>query len=217
MTRTWPERRTLTPLWITAVILLVGAVVAFSVRGTLYNAVAIDKSTTPELTATVMGRVASLMPLLMYLCVLVLAILAVSKAWVTWQFGLAALAAPACAWVCNWILKKFVAEERPCFVHTIESITGCPTDDWSWPSGHSAMAAGAAVACILLVPKIWPLAAIGALIAAYSRVAVGVHYVHDVLSGLGIGIVTAVIFFYVGNAILQALFPSGGGRHVSAN
>lgn len=218
MTRTWPDRRTLTPMWIIAAVLLVASVAAFAWRGSLYDAVALDRSTLSEATAQVASQIASKLPFFLYLCLIALAGISLMNRWVTWQYALAALVAPGCAWVFNRILKVLVVEARPCSVRVIEPVTACPVgDDWSWPSGHSAMAAGTAVACVLLLPNIWPLAVIGAGLAAYARVAVGVHYVHDVLSGLGIGIVTTVLFFYLGNAILCALFPPGRGRHVSVD
>src|SRR5699024_2357425 len=67
--------------------------------------------------------------------------------------------------------------------------------DWSWPSNHAVLAAAFATACILVVPRLAWFALPLALAIAASRVAAGVHYVHDVLSvpALGARVAAAVV------------------------
>ena len=108
-----------------------------------------------------------------------------------------ALAGPAgivCAYVSSEIVKIFIMEERPCR-GGIATIAECPPpSDWSFPSNHSVITAGAAGALILawraLAWVVLPLAAV----MAFSRVFVGVHYPHDVAAGFLIGLALAPLF-----------------------
>ncbi|MBL7160781.1 MAG: phosphatase PAP2 family protein [Candidatus Aenigmarchaeota archaeon] len=66
-------------------------------------------------------------------------------------------------------------------------------DDFSFPSGHSAAAFVAFSSILLFLPRKWlPLLVIPVLVA-YSRVALGVHTVTDVVAGSILGIMFPVI------------------------
>ncbi|MFD0556456.1 undecaprenyl-diphosphatase [Stackebrandtia endophytica] len=86
-------------------------------------------------------------------------------------------------------IKILVARPRPCTDVDVPTVLVCPgAGDWSFPSNHSVLAAAFATACMFtLVHSAWIVMPI-ALAIAGSRVAVGVHDVHDVLSGLALGI-----------------------------
>lgn len=107
------------------------------------------------------------------------------------------IAGPAgvvCAYVLSEVVKTFVREDRPCR-GGIATIAECPPpSDWSFPSNHSVIAAGAAGALILawraLAWVVLPLAAV----MGFSRVFVGVHYPHDVAAGFLIGLALAPLF-----------------------
>ncbi|MEU4571560.1 phosphatase PAP2 family protein [Nonomuraea sp. ATR24] len=107
------------------------------------------------------------------------------------------IAGPAgvvCAYVVSEVLKTVVREDRPCR-GGIATIAACPpVDDWSFPSNHAVIAAGAAGALVLawrtLAWAVVPLAAV----MAFSRVFVGVHYPHDVAAGFVLGLVLAPLF-----------------------
>ena len=93
-------------------------------------------------------------------------------------------------------VKLLVEQPRPCSVVDTVTVLNCPGGgDWSWPSNHAVLAAAFTTACILVVPRLAWLAVPLALAIAASRVAGGVHYVHDVLSGLALGtlVVAAVV------------------------
>ncbi|EHR60542.1 phosphatase PAP2 family protein [Saccharomonospora cyanea] len=96
------------------------------------------------------------------------------------------------------LAKLVIEQDRPCrAVPGARPLTECPElGDWSFPSNHSTIAGGAAMAVFLCRRGAVGVAALclGALVA-FSRVVVGVHYPHDVLVGftLGVAVVAAVM------------------------
>lgn len=118
-------------------------------------------------------------------------------------FAIAALAplATAVAYVCSEVLKSAVTEERPCraVAGVAASLAECPPrGDWSFPSNHATIAGTAAVALALVRRALLWLTAPLALLMAFSRVFVGVHYPHDVVAGLGLGTLVALIAVRLG-------------------
>ncbi|MFE9184752.1 phosphatase PAP2 family protein [Micromonospora haikouensis] len=110
-----------------------------------------------------------------------------------------AVAAPATvvlAYGGSELLKTVVDQDRPCRATTDLLIIAerCPpVGDWSFPSNHSTIAGALATAIVLLSPRLAWYAVPLAVLAAFSRVFVGVHYPHDVLAGLLLGaLVTGV-------------------------
>ncbi|MFG2761472.1 phosphatase PAP2 family protein [Streptomyces wuyuanensis] len=114
------------------------------------------------------------------------------------RMALALLAplATATGYVGSESLKSLVDEERPCraVAGAAASLVPCPpTGDWSFPSNHSAIAGAAAAALVVVRPRIAWLTVPMALLMAFSRVFVGVHYPHDVAAGLLLGAAVAVV------------------------
>ncbi|MDI2130095.1 phosphatase PAP2 family protein [Yinghuangia seranimata] len=108
-----------------------------------------------------------------------------------------ALAAPlivVLVYAADMVLKSAVHERRPCQTlpgaYTVEACPG--TGDWSFPSNHAVIAASAAVVIWLLNRALGVVAAVAALAMAASRVWVGVHYPHDVVAGVLLGVLLAV-------------------------
>src|SRR5699024_10637512 len=90
----------------------------------------------------------------------------------------------------------------------------CPGGgDWSWPSSHAALAAAFAAACILVVPRLAWFALPLALAIAASRVAAGVHYVHDVLSGLALGALVVAAVVAAASPVLDRRLTGGRDGH----
>ncbi|MET9824521.1 phosphatase PAP2 family protein [Streptomyces sp. NPDC006349] len=114
----------------------------------------------------------------------------------TRAFAIAVLApvATAVAYVCSELLKSGFTEERPCraVAGAVPSLAECPpTGDWSFPSNHATIAGASAVALVLVRRAIVWLTVPLALLMAFSRVFVGVHYPHDVAAGLLLGALVA--------------------------
>jgi undecaprenyl-diphosphatase len=72
------------------------------------------------------------------------------------------------------------------------------TDPHSFPSGHAARAALLAVLAVGTGPVWWALLmVIWAPLVALARAAMGVHYMSDVIAGMLLGIVAAVLILLV--------------------
>ncbi|MER7189520.1 phosphatase PAP2 family protein [Streptomyces flaveolus] len=94
----------------------------------------------------------------------------------------------------NATLKLLVREDRPCQSLRVTTLEACPAPgDWSFPSNHAAIAAAAAVALLFVARRLGALAAVAACAMAVSRVWVGAHYPHDVLAGVVVGAVAALL------------------------
>ncbi|MFF7854241.1 phosphatase PAP2 family protein [Streptomyces sp. NPDC007904] len=116
----------------------------------------------------------------------------------TRAFAIAALApvATAVAYVCSEMLKSGVTQERPCRAvgGAAPSLAACPPHgDWSFPSNHATIAGASALALVLVRRALVWLTVPLALLMAFSRVFVGVHYPHDVAAGLLLGAVVAFV------------------------
>ncbi|RSN42544.1 phosphatase PAP2 family protein [Actinomadura sp. WAC 06369] len=125
-----------------------------------------------------------------------------------------ALAAPfavVAAYLVSEVSKTFIEEERPCrAVAGAMNIVECPAPgDWSFPSNHATIAAASAAAVVVawraMAPVVLPLA----LLMAFSRVFVGVHYPHDVAAGFVLGCVAApvvaLVLMWVAAPLVEAL------------
>ncbi len=60
-------------------------------------------------------------------------------------------------------------------------------DKYSFPSGHAARTIAFALAALFFYPLVGAILVVVALAIALARIAVGVHYVSDVLAGLLVG------------------------------
>ncbi|MFC8566398.1 phosphatase PAP2 family protein [Streptomyces sp. NPDC057245] len=133
-------------------------------------------------------------------------------------FAIAALApvATALAYTGSELLKSGFTEERPCRAvpGALPSLAECPpTGDWSFPSNHATIAGASAVALVLVRRALVWLTAPLALLMAFSRVFVGVHYPHDVAAGLLLGAVAAAVAVRLGTRpatrLAEAMRASG--------
>ncbi len=107
-----------------------------------------------------------------------------------------ALGTMAVAGLLSVVLKTLVSRTRPAFTDPVTVAGG-----YSFPSGHALNSmAFAACAVVLLHPVLsgrgravlWALAAGFVLLVGFDRVALGVHYVSDVLAGWTVGLATVL-------------------------
>lgn len=94
----------------------------------------------------------------------------------------------------NLLIKNLVHRIRPYEVMSDLNLIIEKESDFSFPSGHSAIAFGTAVVVFMLFSKrysVYPL--ILAFLMAFSRLYVGVHYPTDVLGGIAIGTLVAFV------------------------
>ena len=98
----------------------------------------------------------------------------------------------------NLILKNLVARIRP--YEVIDGLNRLieAQKDYSFPSGHTGSSFASAVVCFLELPKKYGIPIlILAILIAFTRLYVGVHYPTDVLAGVIIGIMLAFAARYV--------------------
>ena len=91
----------------------------------------------------------------------------------------------------NVMLKNIAARQRPCWLDpSVELLVPVPKD-FSFPSGHSLVSFEGAV-CIFLFNRKWGIPALMlAVLIAFSRLYLFVHFPTDVLAGIIMGTVIA--------------------------
>lgn len=94
----------------------------------------------------------------------------------------------------NILLKNLVARTRPYEVVDGLKLLIEKQSDYSFPSGHTGSSFASAIVLWKELPrKYGVMALIVAVLIAYSRLYVGVHYPSDVLAGVVIGTVLALV------------------------
>ncbi|MEO6090236.1 MAG: phosphatase PAP2 family protein [Umezawaea sp.] len=93
------------------------------------------------------------------------------------------------AYLVSEVAKSLIQEERPCrAVVGALPIAECPSvGDWSFPSNHATIAASCAIVLTVVWTRLAPVVIPLAMLMAFSRVFVGVHYPHDVAAGFLVG------------------------------
>ncbi|MBI4272322.1 phosphatase PAP2 family protein [Candidatus Uhrbacteria bacterium] len=97
------------------------------------------------------------------------------------------------AYLANALIALAWYRERP--FRDLDAHVGVDTSTLfdSFPSDHAALAASAAVIILFASRRRGIAAAALAVCIAVSRIVVGVHYPSDVMAGIGIGILSAVL------------------------
>lgn len=95
----------------------------------------------------------------------------------------------------NLGLKLLIGRQRPCWIDPSVSLLIQSPPDFSFPSGHSLVSFEGAVS-IYLHNKRWGVAAIGlAVLIAFSRLYLFVHFPTDVIAGSLLGILIAWVVY----------------------
>lgn len=106
----------------------------------------------------------------------------------TWQTGLSVGAGLLMDYiVCNLTLKPLIGRIRPFMVNTaVELLIEAPADA-SFPSGHTAISFAAVGALYAVKSPLWKPAAVIAVLMAFSRLYLYVHWPTDILGGVAVG------------------------------
>jgi undecaprenyl-diphosphatase len=113
------------------------------------------------------------------------------------RFGIAALAAFALEQPAYHVLKRKIKRYRP--FETLHGIRSriVPSDQFSFPSGHTAAACIMATLLAYFFPAMAVPAILWASLVGLSRVYLGVHYPTDILAGAVMGLTCAMAGLYM--------------------
>lgn len=100
--------------------------------------------------------------------------------------------------LCNGILKNLFARVRPCDVNIDIQLLIARPSDFSFPSGHTAASFASVTAlCLAGEKKLWKPGLVLAILIAFSRMYLYVHYPTDILGGLAAGIVSGFAGYFI--------------------
>ena len=105
--------------------------------------------------------------------------------------------------LCNVILKNLFARTRPYDVNTTVQLLVPKLHDFSFPSGHTSASFTTVSALFLAKNKAWKPALVLAVLIAFSRLYLYVHYPTDILGG----IITGCIAAYIGYRLEEGVLP----------
>ena len=88
---------------------------------------------------------------------------------------------------CNMILKPLIGRIRPFVVNTAVELLSSPPMDASFPSGHTAASFAAVFALKTAGSPLWKPALALAVVIAFSRMYLYVHWPSDILGGALLG------------------------------
>ena len=102
----------------------------------------------------------------------------------------------------QYVLKDLIARPRPCHLdQTVELLISRPSS-FSCPSTHSGWAFAGAVSIFLYNKKFGIPVIIFSSLVAFSRLYLFVHFPSDVLFGIALGILFAILIKYIINKVL---------------
>ncbi len=101
--------------------------------------------------------------------------------------------------LCNGLIKNLVARTRPYVVNPDIVLLIEKPGEFSFPSGHAAASFTVVGALLFNKSKLWIPAGALALIIAFSRLYLYVHYPTDILGGMVFGL----LFGYLGTLIVR--------------
>lgn len=100
--------------------------------------------------------------------------------------------------LCNGILKNLFARVRPFDVNTSVQLLIPKPADFSFPSGHTAASFASASALYFSgEKKLWKPVLALAVIIAFTRLYLYVHYPTDILGGMAVGIAAGYVGYWI--------------------
>lgn len=97
--------------------------------------------------------------------------------------------------LCNVLLKNAVAATRPCDLNPSVQLLISRPRDYSFPSGHTAVSFAAVTALYLGKVRYWYLFLAVAILIAFSRMYLYVHFPTDILGGVLVGAASGFLAF----------------------
>jgi len=121
-------------------------------------------------------------------------------------------AAAGTAWVLAHAAKAIADRPRPYEAVADAVLRQQPAHGTSFPSTHTAVTLAVAIALMPFLPRLPAAAGIAyAILVAWSRVYLGVHYPLDVLGGAGIGMAAGGVILLALGALLRRARPVPNG------
>ena len=103
----------------------------------------------------------------------------------------------------NGVLKHLVARPRPCWLDSSVQLLIASPSDYSFPSGHTlASAVGASMLTMTNRKFGWAAIPLAVLIA-FSRLYLYVHFPSDILGGAILGVLIGVCTYVWGGKLLE--------------
>ena len=125
----------------------------------------------------------------------------------TRKWGLLVLVAMAAGFIIGEIcLKNIICRVRPCYFTDIAMLVNKP-NSYSFPSGHSCSSFAAATIIFFMNKKVGAAAIVLAFLVAFSRMYVYVHYPTDVLCGILLGVLCAVVTYSIYKKYIEKIEP----------
>ncbi len=103
----------------------------------------------------------------------------------------------------NLLLKNLIARPRPFMVDTSVTLLIPKPGEYSFPSGHTLNSVTAATVIFLYFKKAGIGAYVLAALIAFSRLYLFVHYPTDILGGILLGIIDALIVYKIAQIIIK--------------
>ena len=105
--------------------------------------------------------------------------------------------------LCNLLTKNLVARDRPCWINPDVDLLVKSPKDYSFPSGHTAMSFVSTVILCKQGKRVGIVAFVVAILIAFSRLYLYVHFPSDVAGGAIFGTVIGLAVLIVDRQVMK--------------